>query len=478
MAGPVTITPDPPQQSPPVTITPDAPPGGPPVDDLLSRSENFIDQMDQGISQGAGKSINFISKGLNRLPLVGKYLAPQEGINAVDAATVPQNTGQRVGQGIEQAEEMEALGGPLRSGATKLAGLVPSITKYLAPALRVGADAANSAASAEVHGQPVGTSALIGGGTSAVGEGLSLLPPALRKAAASQYTSGLAPTTRPNKALAQNIVPGMIQRGVHGTLDAIDDQATAQAGAVRPALDSAYKSLPVSATAGSGPKVIQDLEGLKSDYIVNGQIANPQAVDAINGVQDIVRQQGADISPQSLRQLKHIFDEPVAKAGGYAGTDLATHYQLNAQEAAANSIRKILHQASPDINALDKEVSFWLNVQKVTGDSALRQTGQQGGLLKVLAPLGSATAGALGVSTHGAVPSLEAAASAALMTKMTMAMRSPEWRTASAIVKDRLAGALARGDGAQVAALLGRFGVAAQGSLQANAPSAPTSPSQ
>ena len=222
---------------------------------------------------------------------------------------------------------------------------------------------------------------------------------------------------------------------------------------------------------GAGKQVIKDLESLKAEYMVPDAAgvlhpANPQAISAIEGVQEIVRQYGPNISPTSLRQLRQIFDEPVAHAGGYAGADLATHYTLNAQEAAANSIRKILHSASPDIGGLNKEISFWLDVRKVTSETALRQTGQAGGLVKTFAPLAVGAAGTAGLHYGGAAGGIEAGAVMTLVAVATKMIRSPAWRTTSAVFKDRVASALASGSVGDLAALATRVGIAVRSDNQ------------
>lgn len=225
-----------------------------------------------------------------------------------------------------------------------------------------------------------------------------------------------------------------------------------------------YPKLPESSVKGAGTSILNDLEALKGRYTVEGLPASPQAVNAINGVQDIVRQYGPDISPNSLRKLKGIFDDPVAKAGGFAGSDLSTRYTLNAQKAAADSIRGIMAKASPDVAALNKEITFWLNVQTVTRESGLRRTGQEGGLTKVLSPLAGALAGGAGFLGSSPQVGVEAALGTTLAGYAAQAMRSPAWRTASAVLKDRFAQALANGDVQAVTGLLARFGVVAMGS--------------
>lgn len=293
----------------------------------------------------------------------------------------------------------------------------------------------------------------------------------LKAAAAKQYEKALAPTTNANKVIAKNITPEMIDRGIVGSPAAIKEKAVENANAIRPQLNQAYDQLSAQPLAGSGAQVISDLEKLKGKYMANGMVVNKAAVDAINGVQGVVQQFGADVSPKTLRQVKAVFDQPVAARGGYAGADLTTAYTLQAEKGAANSIRDILHSASPDIAALDKEITFWLNVKRVAGATANRQVGQAGGLAKALSPLAGAAAGGIGMASGaGAAHSIEAAAAATGLALTTQIVRSPAWRTTSAVVKDRLATALASGNVQQVAVLAARLGIAgAEASGQARA---------
>lgn len=312
----------------------------------------------------------------------------------------------------------------------------------------------------------------IQGGIEAASAGMGELAPILRNAAIGQYTRALNPTKEANKVIADRIAPEMIDRGVTGSLSGIAQRGAAEANAVKPELDAAFASLQSShpQIQGSGWKILSDLQNLKSKYIVDGKVANPTAVNAINGIQDIVQQYGSDISPNSLRKLKGIFDDPVAAQGGFAGADLTSKYALKANKAAANSIRDILHGTDPDVAALDKEMSFWLNVKKVAGASAARKTGQAGGLVKVFGPLATGAAGGTGFAVGGATGGIEAALGAATAAALTQAVRSPAWRTTSAVIKNSIADALASGQAGAVSALLARAGFAV-GSLRSSHPS-------
>jgi hypothetical protein len=296
----------------------------------------------------------------------------------------------------------------------------------------------------------------------------------LKNAAETQYERALAPTTKQNKAIAQDIAPQLIQRGEAGSLEHLEKKAGQKIAQINPQLNAQYSGASVQ---GSGTKIISDLEDLKQTYMPGGNVAQPQAVNAISGIQDIVKQYGPDIPQDHLRRLRQIFEEAPAQSGAYLGADLSTKYTLNAQKEAADSIRGILNK-NPDISALNKEISFWLDVQRVTRDSGLRRTGQEGGLMKVLSPLAGSVAGAAGFLEKGPQVGVEAALATTLAGYTAQAMRSPTWRTASAVLKDRFANALARGDVKAVTGLLGRFGVVAMGSQTSGQQSTPAQPPQ
>lgn len=312
----------------------------------------------------------------------------------------------------------------------------------------------------------IGKEGLIQGAMQATGEAAGLLAGPIKNAATTQYQRALAPTTKLNKSIVQDITPEMMDRGIHGTLPGIEEHAAAQADALRPQLDQAISAIPADKIKGTPWEVMSSLQKLKKGYMVDGKIADPDAVAAINKVQDVVGQYGDDISPESLRKLRQIFDNPVAKKAGFNGGDLSTQYGLEAKKQAADTIRGILNSASPDVARLNKEMSFWLDVQKVTQESGLRQTGQQGGLMKVLAPLAAATGGAAGFTHGGAAQGLEAAVGTAAATTLAVVMRTPAWRTTSALYKNSIADAVASGNAQRLGLLLSRFGKAASETAQ------------
>lgn len=294
----------------------------------------------------------------------------------------------------------------------------------------------------------------------------------MKELARTQYYRALSPATKPNKAITKTIVPEALDRQVRGGLDAIVDRSEAEAGALTKPLNKAYDAIQPNVLLQKMPvsETMSALDRFKERFVVGGKVANPEAVRAIENVQGVVSQWGNDISPQELRRVKQIFDESVAAAGGYTGTDLSVKYKANAERLAANRIRSLLHEVSPEAKNIDANVKFWLDLKRVASATAERRVGQEGGLVKTLWPIGAAVAGAAaggGGGYHaagGEGAATGAAATSALAAMVTIAVRSPQWRTSSAVFKNEFAEALLRGSPQKVSALLLRLGVAVPGS--------------
>lgn len=103
------------------------------------RVQNLRD-VGTGIAQGAGQTVNRVSKALNKIPLVGEYLAPKSGINAAEQMTTTKNTAQEVGSGVEGLAEF-VLGDEAVKGLSlaERAGLLQKVAKVAEshPAIRL-----------------------------------------------------------------------------------------------------------------------------------------------------------------------------------------------------------------------------------------------------------------------------------------------------------------------------------------------------
>lgn len=294
-------------------------------------------------------------------------------------------------------------------------------------------------------------------------EGFGRVPGLLRDWGIGQYYRAINPTKGVTKAITREVTPELIERGEFGTLQGLQKRAAEKVKALGPQLDVAYAQTPASATAGSRTQILQDLDTLKSKYFVKGVNNDPAAVRAIEGLQKVISKNPVDMDPISLRQLRQIYDETLERAGEYrkAGLpfDLPTSLTVQAQEAAANSIRRIVGAANPDVAALNKEMHFWIQVRDVMTETVERRTGQSGGLIRTLWPLVGAT---VAFGGHGPAERSGLAVAGVVGTELvTRMVRSPLWATTSAVVKDRIADALARGDVQAITALAARFGIAA-----------------
>lgn len=148
---------------------------GAPVSSFLSRAGEMGSNLLQGVGEGFLQPAYTIARGLNKIPGVGEYLAPSEGLPGMKQVVTPENTTQKVGAGLEQGAEMYATGGPLR----ELASAAPKLP-WLA---RMAAEGVNTGANAFMHGQSPETGAAIGFGTQGLGEVASALAPKLAESA-------------------------------------------------------------------------------------------------------------------------------------------------------------------------------------------------------------------------------------------------------------------------------------------------------
>lgn len=424
----------------------------------VSAVKDAYNNYNVGLLKGAGQTVGTVASLINKIPLVGETLSPSVGIYELKDASKPQGIAQNAGAMAEQAGEMALTGGPIKSAALKL---VPAGARFLAPAARIAAEGTNAGLSAGLHGESIPIGAASGGAGAAVSE---LLPAAigpLKKAAVNQYQKFLNPTKESTKYMARDITPELINRGeVAISGQALEKRAGEKAAKLGSQIDSAVANVPASVKPDSKP-VLDTLEKYKQSFIVNGVPVNESAVSNAQKLQDMVTELGPDLSYQSMNRVRQILDKSVAEGGGYVGKTLADGATIDAQREAANAIRKELSRQSPDIAKINAEFHFWRQVQDTIGATNKRQVGQQGGLGRLFAPL----VGAGGGFAHGGMEG--AAAWAGTMYVANEAIKSPLWRTASPVLKDRLANAIAKGDAGAAAIVLGRLGAASQNAVPA-----------
>lgn len=388
-------------------------------------------------------------------------------VDVHDPAITPKGAAQHVGAALEQTGEMALTGGPLRGMLQNAAMKVPLLGKYLGPGARVAAEAINTSANAAGHGQDPNSAALVGAGGQAVAEGLPFLQQVLKDSAQSQYTKALAPTKEANKVAAQKVVPGLIERGVVGSPTSIAEKASDNLATAGGAVRSAENAIPQGQTSNVTP-VLQRLDQLKAKYSVGGTVPESRqgTTDYIDSLKNDIatRSQNGQMPTSDLIQFRRLLDEPVAQSGGFLGNRMQGNKAID--KAASNSMREILNSQNPDLAAANASYNFWSNVRQVASATAKRQTGQQGALKTMLTGVGMA-----GGFSHGGAQG--AAAGAGMMYVLGHVMQSPQWRTASAVLKNRIADALATDNAQALVRAIGDFGAssASQLSAQPNAPS-------
>ena len=383
-------------------------------------------------------------------PDTGKYGGPIQGVmnlagNAVDAA---KDQVQKARDAWARGEHVEAAG------------------HALAAALPIAGPVAANAGEAIGGGRP-------GEGIGqAVGLGLSLEAPraisslpaafdavapaavrqslqnALRDSSVAQYSRALAQTTKANKAITAEVVPRLIDEGVTaGSLKGLAAKTAAQIGSYGRAIGEAWDNLPPGTTTEFQPiydRLQSEIDNTHSIKDASGKPipAGPEAERAIGNITKLQQtltdvaetdpQTGRLVLPvEKARFLRQYFDKVAEAAGRSGGGNLAADSAAQAHAIAADSIRGELAKDHPDIADLNKEYSFWKDVNQVVTDTIARKQGQ--------APsLGARAAQAAGFVKGGVLGAQAAKA-------LTEATASPAWRTVDAVLKDRLADALAKG---------------------------------
>src|SRR5215831_2499340 len=377
------------------------------------------------------------------------------------AMTAPPSMAGTVGKFGEQAAEY-LVPGSIAAKITKGATLLPRAAAQAAAAAGV--------AGAQTGGDP--TSMAVAGGLGAGGEAVASAVQSptvqnyLREAAEKQYAKVINATKEGNKWLSQNvIVPGLLKQDViAGSVKGLGRKAASNVEAFGQAIDNAWKALPAGTTAELDP-VWNTIEKSAKDALTitdstGRQVPLTQA--AARGLDniDFLKQTllnvaeknpttgNLEVPVEKLRQLRQAWDEVATQAKVYSGKDLADAAIGKVHALGASAIRNQLAQDFPDIAALNKEFTFWKNVEDVVGDTVLRREGQAKPLGQKIAGAAGIAAGGLGGGVKGAVLGKQ------IMEGLTQLTSWTGYRTLSAVSKNRLANALASGNQSMILATM------------------------
>lgn len=290
----------------------------------------------------------------------------------------------------------------------------------------------------------------------------------LKALAVKQYERGLGATKESMKTEAARIAPELVERGVSGSLKGLSRRATTQVEELGRQISASYRAATQSGTKVSGSQLANALERLKVPFKETGQagqevVLNPRAVGAIDDMQSILRELG-DASPSAIWKFRKTVDDIVSASNGFT-RELPGGTAKSLQKQVRGILQEELNRAVPNVSRLNTEFRLWKGLQDVTAATMKRQTSQERNLIPAI--LGSGVGG--GVAATG---SLTGAGGAGLATAaLVQFIRSPLWRTFSAVQKNALADILAGGSqafkseaGRNAATMLALFG--AKGSVQ------------
>jgi hypothetical protein len=348
----------------------------------------------------------------------------------------------------------QALGLEPAGGAEQAGALVTDALSFLAPgagtaklplAGRMAAEGGLSALLGQAQGADPTTAGLLGAASPGVSAALGRLAPRLARGAESGMSQFLGATKEFNKARAEKVVPRLLDEGIAGSREGVLARASTNRAAAGRAIGATRDA--EGAKAVVTLRAADSLDSLKSKLMVpqaGGTMApaTPAAakqIELVEALQKTIRETQPDV--KSVSALREILGDEIG-TGFNKLMPAEERAAVKIKKAAYQSLRKELHKASPDLAKVDKEFSFWKDVEDVLSATVKRARPQEGSVVtKGVSRLATGLGGA-GV----VMQSPEALAGAAVMGAVNKLVGSPAWKSWSAVKKDRLARALANGD--------------------------------
>jgi hypothetical protein len=454
--------------NPPDVLTPpDVPPPPSPTpwpQALMEQAATNIGQAGAGAIRGAIGTVQTLAK-------------PIRWATGMAPATPPPaetTTAGRIGHAAEQIGEVLLPAGKIATvgelAAAKLAPrLAPIVGKTVAKyAPRAAVEAAGQAGIAAVQGGDPRVAAALGAAVPALGATIEAVPTKLKEQATKQVMQALGPTKEHFKTIAEKLVPKILQRGLGGSREALQEQAATTLSKVGSELD-AILAQHATQPVGIQP-VVDALETAKDAFRTTtaaGKVVEyePRAIKQLNGLQTVLTDLGPTPTVEQLVAVRRAWDTVVSQAGGFThrasgaiGVPLKDISEAWAKREATGAIRNLLATDVPDLATINKEWAFWKSLDDVLRQTLKRTQPQGMGLGRMVAgATGAAVGGATGASL-GPVGALTGAAALAKVADMAkQAISSPGWRFASAKIKDQLADAIVANDVGKIVMALTRI---------------------
>lgn len=449
---------------------------------------------------GAGKEL--VAQGqrgaefLRNVPVVGSGVSALDALGSMDLDTRPTNTQQKIGGGLFQVAEAIAPSRAVTGLGLKAAeAAAPMLSRVLPMAAakvlpRAAVEAAAGGSLAAIQGGDPTTGAALSAAMPVVGTAASSVAQTLKRGAQTQVEKALGATAQNFKAKASKIAPTILQKGLSGSREALQQQARAMVKTVggqidealeqyggrqattKPILDALEESkAPFKTTRtlsaqdlAQNPRLASTAREVSPGAFETDVVIEARPIKQIEKLQQIVTDLGDNATVKQLRAVRQAWDTVVAQAGGYShrapggiGLPLKEQSEAWAKREGANAIRKLLDKEVPELSVINKEFSFWKNLDEVVTQTLQRTAPQRANLLQRLAGAGGRAAGAVVGASHG--PLTAAAGSIAgdqLSQAAERAFTSPRWRLMDARTRDRLASAIMAGDRDEMTRIFGR----------------------
>lgn len=486
--------------------TPSAPDAGPTRMQQLNRTlDQGMTDLGIGAAKGLGQTAVNLGKMVHAVPgvtravdaLYGQPGVSQASMGEADRMLTPSNMTQTVGKGAEQVAELVLPGRAIQgAGAAAAARLGPKLAGTVGQTLgkvlpNAAVQAAGGAGMAAAQGGDPLTGAVLSGVAPAVGGVLERLPAGLRETAAKRITQALDPRKERYKAITKRLIPEIQKRGLGGSREALQQQAQSTLETVGDQLDTALQQyagqrvptaaitqtleaskdafrtvtqMPVTEAAKKGllPKVTSVSNGIATMAVE----FDGRSIRQLDGLQKIISEVGDTATVEQLVGIRRAWDKVVDQAGGFShraggaiGVPLKEQSEAWAKREATGAIRKLLAVEVPDLAAINKEFTFWKNLDDVVTQTIDRTKVHGPGLMNQAAGAAGSVAGAVaGGAGGGPAGSLGGALAFGKLAKMAeTVLTSPRMRFVDAKLRGKLAEAIESGSQSQLATTLGQI---------------------
>lgn len=385
----------------------------------------------------------------------------------------PRTKAEQAGFSLGNLLALIAPGGKIAAGrqaATR--ALTPTLgraAKFVGPS---AVEAAAGATQAALQGGDPATSAAFSAAIPLIGQAAAPIGQKFRKAARVDVQQSLRPAGKEGRSQVSRITDQFIEKQRSGEIPLIAsnqrlfemaEPRAAQSQAAADALaDTVLGSRAPSKTASLVQGLQREIDNMSTVNRVTGEVMRPlnqQKLRSLTRLRDHILSFGDEIDQVALRDLRGQLNELAEQQGTFRGSEKVMAKVAN---IARQDVRRTLHEANPDIQALDKETSFWLGLKDIIGTRVERDIGAQGSAFSagLVGLAGGGIGAGLAVGTGGNVGLGSGAGfffGAAVGRRMVMALRSPLWQRVTSRAKDRLADAILSGDAKRVEAALGRI---------------------